>query len=60
MDGPSIDMSRVRVLVYHMPDGERFVIPMVGIAQFMDLGPGRVCDTSEIDGILHFFPCGNA
>jgi len=58
--GPIIDLSKVEVLVLLLPDGERFVVPMVGLMQFMELGPGRVCDTSEVDGVLHFFPRGNA
>jgi len=43
-----------------MPDGQQFSIKMEGIEQFVELGPGRICDTSDIDGVLHFFPRGNA
>lgn len=58
--GSPIDISKVRKVVYHMPDGQQFSINMEGIEQFVELGPGRVCDTSDIDGVLHFFPRGNA
>ncbi len=58
--GSPIDITKVRTVVYHMPDGQQFSISMEGIEQFVELGPGRVCDTSEIDGTLHFFPRGNA
>ena len=58
--GSPIDITKVRTVVYHMPDGKQFSINMEGIEQFVELGPGRVCDTSDIDGVLHFFPRGNA
>jgi len=58
--GSPIDITKVRTLIYHMPDGQQFLLNMEGIEQFVELGPGRVCDTSEIDGVLHFFPRGNA
>ncbi|MEW6219762.1 MAG: hypothetical protein AB1634_09560 [Thermodesulfobacteriota bacterium] len=57
---PSVDLSRVRTVIYHLPFGEPVVIPVDALVQFMDLGPGQVCDTSEINGILHFFPKGNS
>lgn len=56
----SIDTSKVRTVIFHMPDGQRFTINMNGLEEFVDLGPGRICDTSEIDGVVHFFPRGNA
>ncbi|MGV1099245.1 hypothetical protein ACUUL3_07510 [Thiovibrio sp. JS02] len=58
--GTPIDITKVRTVVFHMPDGEKISISMDGIEQFMELGPGRICDTSEIDGVVHFFPRGNA
>jgi len=58
--GTPIDITKVRTVVFHMPDGENFSISMEGIEQFMELGPGRICDTSDIDGVVHFFPRGNA
>ena len=58
--GSPIDITKVRTLIYHMPDGQQFLLNMEGIEQFVELGPGRVCDTSDIDGVLHFFPRGNA
>ncbi len=58
--GTPIDITKVRTVVFHLPDGENFAVSMEGIEQFMELGPGRICDTSEIDGVVHFFPKGNA
>ncbi|MFZ5775866.1 MAG: hypothetical protein ACOY3Z_10325 [Thermodesulfobacteriota bacterium] len=55
-----IDTTTVRTVVFHLPDGQQVAISTEGIGQFVELGPGRVCDTSEIDGVLHFFPRGNA
>jgi len=60
MVGSPIDISKVRTVIYHMPDGQKFFLNMEGLEQFVELGPGRICDTSEIDGVLHFFPRGNA
>lgn len=55
-----IDTTRVRTVVFHLPDGEQVAINIESIGHFIELGPGRVCDTSDIDGVLHFFPRGNA
>jgi hypothetical protein len=35
---------------------------MEGLEEMIDLDMeiGEVCDTSEIDGVIHFFPKGNA
>jgi hypothetical protein len=35
---------------------------MAGVEELFDLEMeiGDVCDTSEIDGVIHFFPKGNA
>ena len=57
-----IDLSKVNTLIYHLPDGPTFSVEMSELDGFIDLDMemGDVCDTSEIDGVLHFFPKGNA
>lgn len=57
-----IDFSKVDTLVYHLPDGPAFSVEMKGVEVFFDLEMevGDICDTSEIDGVVHFFPRGNA
>jgi len=58
----SIDLSKVNTLIYHLPDGPTFSVEMNELMGFFDLDMemGDICDTSEIDGVLHFFPKGNA
>lgn len=55
-----IDMSKVKTVVYHFPDGQSFRLRLDGIDQFVELGMGDFCDTSDIDGVIHFFPKGHA
>ena len=57
-----IDMSRVETLIYHLPDGPSFSVDIHGLEALIDidLEQGDVCDTSDIDGVVHFFPRGNA
>jgi len=57
-----IDFSKVATLVYHLPDGPSFSVEMEGVEELFDLEMeiGDICDTSEIDGVVHFFPRGNA
>jgi hypothetical protein len=57
-----IDFSKVDTLVYHLPYGPTFSMEMEGVEQLLDLEMeiGDICDTSEIDGVVHFFPKGNA
>lgn len=57
-----IDFSKVDTLVYHVPDGPSFSVAMDGLEELIDIDMeiGDVCDTSEIDGVIHFFPKGNA
>ncbi len=57
-----IDYSKVETLVYHLPDGPSFSMQMNGADELFDLDMelGDVCDTSDIDGVIHFFPRGNA
>ncbi len=59
---PHIDLSKVETLVYHLPDGPSFSVEMEGMEGLLDLEMemGDICDTSEIDGVIHFFPKGNA
>ncbi|MCK5227366.1 MAG: hypothetical protein KAJ60_05410 [Desulfobulbaceae bacterium] len=55
-----IDMSKVRTIVYHFPEGDSITIPIDGFEQFLDFSFGRICDTSDIDGSLHIYPEGTA
>ena len=57
-----VDFSRVQTLVYHLPEGPTLTLPPEGIAEFLELelDVGHICDTSDIDGVVHFFPKGNA
>ncbi len=59
---PTIDFSKVDTLIYHLPDGPTLSVNMNNIEEVFDLEMemGEVCDTSEIDGVIHFFPRGNA
>jgi len=58
----SIDLSKVETLVYHLPNGPALSVEMEGLEDIIDIDNemGHVCDTSEIDGVVHFFPKGNA
>ncbi|MBE0582743.1 MAG: hypothetical protein IH612_03160 [Desulfofustis sp.] len=57
-----VDLTRVNTIVYHLPDGPSLSLNIDGIEEYIDLEfeVGHYCDTSAIDGILHFFPRGNA
>jgi hypothetical protein len=57
-----IDLTGVSTVVYHLPDGPALSLKIEGIEAYLDLELelGHVCDTSDIDGVLHFFPRGNA
>lgn len=56
------DLTSVRTIIYHLPNGQTLSLKTDGIEDYLDfeLEFGHVCDTSEIDGVLHFFPKGNA
>gem|GEM_PF-563052 len=58
----SIDFSKVETLVYHLPNGPALSVEMEGLQDMIDIDMeiGDVCDTSDIDGVVHFFPRGNA
>jgi hypothetical protein len=57
-----IDLTGVNTVVYHLPDGPALALRIDGIEEYLDLELelGHVCDTSDIDGVLHVFPKGNA
>ncbi|MDH3347369.1 MAG: hypothetical protein OEM02_04605 [Desulfobulbaceae bacterium] len=57
-----IDLSKVDKLIYHLPDGPPLSLEVNGLEDLIDfeMELGDVCDTSEIDGVVHFFPKGNA
>lgn len=57
-----IDLTGVNTVVYHLPDGPALSLRIEGVEEYLDLELelGHVCDTSDIDGVLHFFPKGNA
>ncbi len=59
---PPIDLSSVDTIIYHLPNGPALSLKIDGIEEYLDLELeiGDVCDTSDIDGIVHFFPRGNA
>lgn len=56
------DYSKIATFVYHIPDGPIFSLEVTGMEELLDLEMelGDVCDTSDIDGVIHFFPRGNA
>ncbi|MCL1979938.1 MAG: hypothetical protein FWG62_02545 [Proteobacteria bacterium] len=57
-----VDLSKVNTLIYHLPNGPTFSVEMNEFDTFIDFEMefGDICDTSDIDGVLHFFPRGNA
>lgn len=57
-----IDLSSARTVIYHLPGGQALTVQVEGIEEYIDLEleQGHVCDTSDIDGVVHFFPRGNA
>ncbi len=57
-----IDLTDVKTVVYHLHDGPAMSMKVDGIEDYLDfeLEQGHFCDTSDIDGTLHFFPRGNA
>lgn len=57
-----VDLTTVSTIVYHLPDGPSLSLEIDGIEEYVDLEyeMGHYCDTSDIDGTLHFFPKGNA
>jgi hypothetical protein len=58
----SLDLSSVQTVIYHLPNGQSLSLKIDGIEDYLDfeLEFGHICDTSKIDGVIHFFPRGNA
>lgn len=56
---PAIDMTKVKTIIYHLPDGQPLALPVQGFEEFIEFGPGEICDTSDANGVVHFFPKGN-
>lgn len=57
-----IDLSKVERLIYHLPNGPTLSLDMEEMTNFIDfdIELGDICDTSDIDGVVHFFPRGSA
>lgn len=57
-----VDLSSASTIVYHVPGGTPLTVELDGIEEYIDLELelGHICDTSDIDGVVHFFPKGNA
>ena len=58
----SHDLSHAHTLIYHLPNGEIVEIDIDDYVLLIEFGLefGRVCNTAEIDGVIHFFPFGHA
>ena len=58
----TIDISKVQALLYHFPDGKVLRLEIKDIEQLatLEFEVGRFCDTSDINGILHFYPRGTS
>jgi hypothetical protein len=58
----TIDISKVQTLLYHFPDGKVLQLEVKDFEQLstLEFELGRFCDTSDINGILHFYPRGNS
>ncbi len=60
---PPVDLSEADTVIYHLPDGPALALKINdSIEAYIDLELeiGHICDTSAIDGTIHFFPKGNA
>lgn len=58
--GNAVDLGRANTIVFHLPDGGDLALPVEGMEGAMELGLGKVCDISDINGEIHYFPLGNA
>lgn len=58
----TVDISKVETLLYHFPDGKVLQLEVKDIQSLSSkkFEHGRFCDTSHINGILHFYPQGNS
>jgi len=57
----TIDVSKIQALIYHFPDGKMIKMVIKDIKQLsvLELEIGKLCDNTDIDGSLHFYPRGN-
>jgi hypothetical protein len=57
-----VDLSTASTILYHVPGGPTLTVQVEGIEEYIELGyeMGHICDNSDIDGTVHFFPRGNA
>jgi hypothetical protein len=55
-----VDLGQVNTIIFHLSDGEALALKVDGIDGDLELGLGKVCDTSAINGEIHYFPRGNA
>ena len=55
-----INLENVETVVYHSPEGQCYAVKVECEDQFHEFGLGDFCDTSDIDGLVHFYPKGNA
>jgi hypothetical protein len=58
----TIDSTKIHTLLYHFPDGETLELDFKNAEDLekMEFRLGKFCDTSGVNGILHFYPCGNS
>ena len=56
----TVDLAGANTIVFHLPDGDAFALPVDGMDGDLELGLGKVFDTSAINGEIHYFPRGNA
>ena len=58
----TFDFSKAATFIYHLPNGPALSVEINGLEDVFDLEMeiGDICDTSDIDGVVHFFPRGNA
>ena len=59
---PPIDLSSADTSIYHMPGGPSLSVKIDSVIEYIDLDLelGYVCDTSKVNGVVHFLPRGNA
>ena len=57
-----IDLSHVDTIIYHLQGGPSLSVQIDTVVDYIDLDMemGYVCDTSKVNGVVHFFPKGNA
>jgi hypothetical protein len=58
----NIDISKVHTLLYHFPDGKVLQLDIKNAEELstLEFKLGIFCDTSPVNGILHFYPKGNS